>query len=384
MLEHLTRYFAWRDDGTLTAAMEATLVDASSARYAHLVQRLATRDPARADALGKAFGALPDDAFLRVLLAPETGYRLGYDPGDALTETADYLETAIAVEAAILGQAPVPAKPAWSARGDHYFPGEAGAIVAARTDDVFDPRRPYVAPALHGMIVDASSPRAVGKLVHIAGQAAPIAPAHLAAALDRIDAALAVVRETDAAAWRTLTGLTDVIVVRSDPSVPEHYTSASTTLCLRRPVLRNPFVAAARVCDLADGLVHEAIHCACDISEMVDGPWLNDASAYGTYVFSPWTGRRLDLHTYLQACWVWYGLWNFWLAALEEGTIAPDDAAYCLARAYRGFYGALAVDRLLAATPWIAPRLLAALASAQAAVLAQADALPIGRTPSAQ
>jgi hypothetical protein len=228
-------------------------------------------------------------------------------------------------------------------------------------------------------VIDAMSPRATGRLVHIAGEAAPIAPGDFAVALERIGAALAMIRGANGRTWAMVRRLTDVIIVRNDPSAPAHYTSASTTLCLRRPVLRNPFVEAARVCELADGLVHEAVHCACDIAEMHDGHWL-DPAAYDMRIASPWTGRRLDLHTYLQACWVWYGLWNFWLAALERGAVAADEGARCLARAYGGFHQGAAVERLDASGDVVREDLREALAAAQAAVLAEAAALPLHAT----
>ncbi len=375
MLDRLCNHLAWGPDRGLVAELQASLVDAYCARYERVLQALNGQDPSRAQALTTRMSALPDDAFMAMFPAPETGFRLGYDGAARVADTADYLEASVTAEELRLGLRQGTGAPVWSARGDRYFP--AGLHAAARCSSRYDAARPYAAGEVAGMVIDFHSPRALSRLAQISGEAEEIRPRDRQTAVERIQLALAMVERVSPGAWATLRGFTDVIVVRSDPSAPDHYTSASTTLCLKRPVLRNPFVPRATITELADGLIHEAIHCVCDLVEISSGRWIGDPAAEARLkVASPWTGRALDLHTYLQACWVWFGLWSFWLAALDEPGAAADEPALCLTRAYRGFHEGEAVRRLAEAAPGAVRKdLVQALLAAQERVLGEAAAL---------
>jgi hypothetical protein len=228
----------------------------------------------------------------------------------------------------------------------------------------------YHAPRIGGIVIDFESPWALGKLPHIAGEAEAITPANRATALDRIGAAVDLLEAASARAAVATRQFTQVIVVRSDPSRPDFYTSASSTLCLGRAVMRNPFVTDASPSEVVDGLVHEAIHCICDLTEINDGPWLaGGKDAYHVKVASPWTERQLDIHTYLQACWVWYGLWHFWAQAIKTEAVATDAGLRCLGRAFRGFAGGAASTRILPHRALIDPAVFDAIDGAQAALL---------------
>ncbi|MBT2188041.1 hypothetical protein [Sphingobium nicotianae] len=326
-----------------------------SDRFARMLHRLAEEDSGRARELQERIERLPDDALIRLLMAPESGFRFGYRR-DHVDETARFLEDALTAEEVRCGHRPPPDRICWSALGDLCFRGAADA--------------PYLAPRIDGIVVDFESPWVFGKLPHIAGEAERISVAHRGTALDRIAAALHLLEGASTRSAIAMQGLTRVILVRSDPTRPDFYTSASTTLCLARSVLRNPFVASATPSELADGLVHEAIHCACDLVEISDGLWLpGGGDSYHVKVASPWTGRALDIHTYLQACWVWYGLWHFWARAIESEAVPTEEGLSFLARAFRGFADGTAVAQLMPHRALIAPAVLEALEIGQGALL---------------
>ncbi|MDB5662989.1 MAG: hypothetical protein JWN59_1327 [Sphingomonas bacterium] len=355
----LPGYLAWSRDQGVTDALRETLVLTCCDRLARVLRWLGERDPPRAATIEARMRGLPDEALMRALTAPESGFRLGYDGADRVESTAAYLEQVLTAEECRLGGCDAAGGPVWTALGDRCFtPG--GKVL--------------VAPELEGIVIDFASPNALGTLPHIAGAAEPIDAGDREVALGRIGDALDIVQRTGGGAHRMVHAFTRVIVVRSDPSAPGFYTSASSTLSLGRAVVRNPFVVAATPSELADGLVHEAIHCVCDLSEIHDGRWLvGDRDVYHNRLPSPWTGRSLDLHTYLQACWVWFGLWHFWAQALEADAIEAADGLRCVGRAYQGFAGGEAVERLAPYRAMIRHDLADALGTAQAALRDRMD-----------
>ena len=78
---------------------------------------------------------------------------------------------------------------------------------------------------------------------------------------------------------------------------------------------------------LADGVVHEAIHGLLFL-EQLDKEWADDWTTLSAGTAqSPWTGRVLPAGAYLEACFVWYGLVNFSLIAIDSDEFDTDGAA---------------------------------------------------------
>jgi len=352
----LPAYLSWLDDDVLTERLLETLMITCSDRLTRTLHCLAAQDAYRAEQLQERIGRLPDDALVRMLMAPEIGFRLGYHNSDAIGETARFIEESLTAEEVRVGDRRPPDGPCWSALGDLCFSAS--------------PDGPYVAPRIGGIVIDFESPWVLCKLPHITGEAEAISPANRATALDRIGDAVRLMNMASVRATVATRSFTQAIIIRSDPSRPDFYTSASTTLCLGRAVMRNPFVACATPSEVADGLVHEAIHCICDLTEIHDGRWLpGGRDVYHVKVASPWTERQLDIHTYLQACWVWYGLWHFWARAIETDAIATDEGLRCLGRAFRGFVDGAAVARLAPHRTLIDPAVFGTLEEGQAVLL---------------
>jgi hypothetical protein len=103
-------------------------------------------------------------------------------------------------------------------------------------------------------------------------------------------------------------------------------------------VMINPSVAIGKPELLTDGLVHESIHCAIDHCEFV-APILTVVQTDAA-IISPWTGRRLDLATFIHASFVWYGLVHFWTLATARHTEPTPGAREMLAIARKGFLAA--------------------------------------------
>ena len=99
--------------------------------------------------------------------------------------------------------------------------------------------------------------------------------------------------------------------------------------------------------EIANAVVHEAVHCVLLMLDHED-PLLTDdeaADALGPVV-SPWTGKPLPVPTYLHACYVWFGLANFWRLAAGANRFDAEQCEHLLTRATAGFQRGPVLGRL--------------------------------------
>lgn len=87
---------------------------------------------------------------------------------------------------------------------------------------------------------------------------------------------------------------------------------------------------------LADALVHEAIHSALYLFETTKHPLLTCQPPAHLRLQSPWTGRQLSLDSYVQACFVWFGLAHLW-KQMMSGTDELGEVTTFLRKALSGF-----------------------------------------------
>jgi hypothetical protein len=261
------------------------------------------------DDLNKRLQALPDAAFQRLLIAPRTCLYLSYSSAAELPAAFSYLREAVAVEEHSLG--------GWSCLGDLYLPPSA-RYGDPLSEGAFTGCRPWRAPTLPGGApIDYASPFARGSLPEVPGASVGFEDGELNNALARVQRAFIGVEHVPVAA-AYFRRFVRALMLRKDPTVPS-FRSASSRLTIGLVVFRNPQLEGITIEDVADCLIHEMIHNICDIIELRE-PFICDPSiARQVRVDSPWTGRSLDLNTYIQACYVWYGLWEFWLAAFDSG-----------------------------------------------------------------
>src|SRR5262249_4447773 len=138
--------------------------------------------------------------------------------------------------------------------------------------------------------------------------------------LEKLNETMYSIERVSPHAYNLVIQFTRVILVRNDFSQPDDFISATSPTSIGSPLFRNPHLAYVGADRLVDGLVHETIHCLIDIAEFRD-PFLLDTKAISDIrVSSPWSGKSLDVDTYIQACLVWYGLCEFWLLAKESMT----------------------------------------------------------------
>jgi HEXXH motif-containing protein len=121
-------------------------------------------------------------------------------------------------------------------------------------------------------------------------------------------------------------------VVRFDDS-KNRFNCASTNTCNGLVVLINPHLESVSIETIADAIVHEMTHNLFDLAELYE-PSV-PTKFHPRVIKSPWTGRMLDPNTYIQACYTWFGLKNFWQKAylLHQS----ENANYYLKQSLKGF-----------------------------------------------
>jgi HEXXH motif-containing protein len=137
--------------------------------------------------------------------------------------------------------------------------------------------------------------------------------------------------------------------------------SSSTLTYPGRTIIINPF-RAAEDASLMETMLHEAIHSF--IYEIEATEWLTRGDE-AVQLRSPWTGNPLPLHAFVHACFVWFGLWHFWLKAVRRDLPDEKTAKRCLVRAAHGFVTSDVCSTLKTADFFLRPGVIDACAEMQ-------------------
>jgi hypothetical protein len=144
------------------------------------------------------------------------------------------------------------------------------------------------------------------------------------------------------------------LYLRIDP-VAAGFFSNSPQGFVGRAVLTNPHIALVDDVVLAEAIVHETTHGFVGMSEAIGlaghtggARWLVDDGPYDgvSRVVSPWTGTKLDIPTYLHACFVWWGLLHFWSGFAGVTEFDTRRVRTRILRAATGFLDAALVTEL--------------------------------------
>jgi hypothetical protein len=97
---------------------------------------------------------------------------------------------------------------------------------------------------------------------------------------------------------------------------------------------------------LASSLVHEAMHQVLYILEWAGLFTIGDSDVKANQVKSGWTGRDLQPHSHIHACFIWYGVSNFRLRARSSDAFDANFVESELAKSMAGFLEQNPVERL--------------------------------------
>lgn len=130
--------------------------------------------------------------------------------------------------------------------------------------------------------------------------------------------------------------LSDIEVRAEEPmEVPGSFSEAGR---IGHATIFNANAHVATASYLEDAIVHEAIH---GLVYRVER-WVGDGARYtsgalgGARVKSPWTGNVLSARHFVHACFVWFGLANFWTLPSQADN-NPSEAGRLAQTATMGF-----------------------------------------------
>lgn len=193
---------------------------------------------------------------------------------------------------------------------------------------------PTAAPSVRGIFVDAHSLDLLGH--PLLGEPQPYHAEEVPALLRNLERGFARVESVSPEALRMIRANIAVLVAIRGTERRDQLSSGSNRSHIGLMSIANPDSLAWTPEDLAESFVHEAIHSVLYRIELAEFLHDTDAAALNERVCSPWSGRTLPLNTFIHACFVWFGLWNFWRLSLAAG----QDCATLRLRAEKGFIGA--------------------------------------------
>lgn len=302
--------------------------------------------------------ALPAETFRRFLRAPRTGQRLLWPEQAERAETMAFLRAALRAESVLAGLEPPGGFAAWTA--------DCRAFV--------DPEGVFRQKKVGGVLpLDLVSPFA--RSLDLTGGSAAVlpprpipAPATQRAVAGRIGEALEGIGVVSPDALDRVLAWTRVVVAQNDGT--GRFSSGSNGQFVGRTMLVNVEVPSVPLEAIVDGLVHESIHGLLYMHETVN-PWVTTFDLYTDEgaIVSPWSGTRLPVRPFMQACFVWYGLAMFWAGSMPAGIFDPVEASGMLTRALAGFARGPLVDELRAWRDHIDPALPEVIDELQSVVL---------------
>jgi hypothetical protein len=339
-----------------------------------LLATLRRQEPSLAQKIAKALAEAEEHELERVLLAPETANCLMWPERSTAEKAGQFVLRALNVERRLRGMTVSPGREdgsapdaQWTALNDIWIDSAGRAY-----------RKPYF---LERVTLDFDCRVEMNFGSQAERMAASRRPRVFFNDQERVqirsmlEEGLQNVRETDQKTALFVLALThELLILRTeDPELG--FVSRSPERYLGRKVLQNLLRTDVDAVTLAEGLIHEATHTLLDLSDLSgrftsQGRWVRDPALYDgvSRVISPWTGRNLDLPTYLQACFVWFGLASFWSMALMAETFDRARILTRLRAALTGFLGHALVDPLAQYQAAIREDVVAALETMQARI----------------
>jgi hypothetical protein len=147
------------------------------------------------------------------------------------------------------------------------------------------------------------------------------------------------------------------------------FSGSSNRHFMGRANLFNPDLEYIDEKNIANSLVHEAIHTFLYLTELSALPVQDTNILYYDFVESPWSGKSIHLLAYIHASFVWYGLHHFWALPDVERRFSGAVRDHYLEFTRKGFRQGRMLGRLKRFEPHIRPELMEQLIRLQATML---------------
>jgi hypothetical protein len=333
VLKRLPDVFAWSDAPDTLWNLKNLDRSMNIWRLSSFFDHIARYDKELAKMILDTFNALPAEGKVRFMTAPETHNRisrLGVEPSRSIIQLCTFLNG----ESAYYGIDPI-RKGYCTALGDFYISAEE-AIDGCSTDRdeelcVF--RAPRLADAIP---IDFYSPNRVNvDSPSCETNDLSFSPEEESSIADFLNRTFNQISEVCAPAGELIKQYVKVIIPLK---VKKGIGSTSQPRFPGRVLLRGTDRCSAAA--LASALVHESIHQLIYVLEYAGAFIMRDAEPRNNLqIKSLWTGRDLELHSFLHACFVWYGLGKFWERAGNLDVFEKAEVDRELERSLRGYRG---------------------------------------------
>ena len=299
---------------------EALVYEAWRAHLVWLHARLRIWDAASGIAISKRVKLLSQASQQRLLWAPQFTFVLATsNPADSAA--VDNLLAFIEVEEMLARGSGSVSDKRWSAMGDICIaPDDAGESFY----------RFYEAPKAEQIVIDTRSPHQ-SEIPADWGVIQSLSDVETSELQRSVAGALALISHVAPTALSTIQASVRVILGITTPDIPLLTAGASTRRLTGRVLVTNAHTDVWEPARLADTLVHEAIHSVIYKLELAVPLFSDESAALSLNAVSPWSGRTLNLHSFVHACFVWYGLCRFWSLDTE------GVGAFFHERARKGF-----------------------------------------------
>ena len=279
--------------------------------------------------------SLPTSSQQRLLLAPRF-YSLLRSKSEPEINEIDSFREFLDLERYLCNQDNDRPGGSWTALGDFYFAPEKPVEeqAPACTSSLSFQGEMFKAPTLGSIVVDGLRPFSKTEFPDPVGDVTNHTPEEVEFIKARLEQSLEQIGRISPTARAAVEALVRVISLVRVPKAKKGTQSFSNKPVVGRMGLANADSDWWSISKIADAIVHEAIHALIYKIELTDSLYLDDSVEHESFTaVSPWSGRTLPLHSFVHACFVWFGLWNFW------GLASPEEyqAAELRNRAANGF-----------------------------------------------
>lgn len=270
--------------------------------------------------------ALPLVQQQRILLAPAVQRLLGRAPDQ---ESLRALRAFVRREQSLMeGTAGVPG---WTALGDYYRTADSNPSSESRE---WLREAEYRASSAEHLVLDTHCDHNGELIPEEFAQLVPHSASEIETIRDGISRAIGLIRATSRPAAMMIRECARIVRISKAPQTP----ALNVTHSHRNVIGRIGFINAQNSTrwtadKFANDLVHESVHAMIYKLELQTPLYVDYDAATEMKAVSPWTGRELNLHSFVHACFVWFALCSFW----KRANATTDEAQAQQERARSGF-----------------------------------------------
>jgi hypothetical protein len=307
----LPDFLTWQSGNDLTRA--------ACKNHVHYVFRQVKQWSSHSDTdLLHSVTSLPASSQQRLLLAPRV-YRMLRSNSEPGADEIDSFKQFVGLERYLCNQESELPHGSWTALLDFYLAPEKP--VQECTSSLSFRGETFRAPKLGNIVLDAFRPFTKEDFPPPLGEVSNHTPEELEFITKRLEQALEQISRMSPTARTAVDALVQVISIVRAPQSKKGTQSFSNKPVIGRMGIANADSDRWSINKIAEAIVHETIHALIYKIELTNCLYLDDSiESSPLKIESPWSGRKLPVHSFVHACFVWFGLWSFWKLA------SPDDA----------------------------------------------------------